>query len=59
MSQREPPYTYDLLFDIKTTDELQEEVEYLTHRLSSLAKLRREDGHPIDDYIVMVLDLPT
>lgn len=46
---------FDLFFDIKTEEELQEEVEYLVHRLAGIANLLREDGRNIDDYIKTVL----
>lgn len=55
---RELGYSYDLLYDIKTTEQLQNEVEYLAHRLSGLARLCREDGHPIDGYVMTVLEFP-
>lgn len=48
-------YAYDLLYDIKTVEKLQEEVEYLAHRLAGLARLCREDGYSIDDYVTTVL----
>lgn len=48
-------YVYDLIYDIKTEDELESEVEYLVHRLAGIAKLLREDGRDIDDYIKVVL----
>ena len=50
-------YGYDLLYDIKTLGQLETEVDYLAHRLSGIAKMRRDDGAPIDEYLRMVLDL--
>ena len=55
---RQLNYSYDLLYDIKTYEQLQQEVEYLTHRLSGIAALCRGDGHSIDDYILMMLHFP-
>ena len=54
---RKLDYSYDLLYDIKNTEQLQQEVEYLTHRLSGIAALCRQDNHSIDDYIRSVLQL--
>jgi len=51
-------YSYELLYDIKTTEQLQAEVEYLAHRLSGLARLCRDDGHAIDDYVLKILRFP-
>ena len=51
-------YSYDLLYDIKTTEQLQAEVEYLAHRLSGLARLCRDDGHTIDAYVLEILSFP-
>lgn len=51
-------YAYDLLFDIKTHAQLQTEVEFLAHRLKGIADLCREDGHPIDAYVLSVLGFP-
>ena len=48
-------YAYDLLYDIKTEEELQSEVEYLVRRLAGIANLLREDGRDIDGYIKAVL----
>lgn len=50
-------YVYDLLYDLKTERQVQREVEYLAHRLAGIAKLRREDGKPIDGYIRQILSL--
>lgn len=52
---RKLSYSYDLLFDIKTTDQLQAEVDYLAHRLSGILNLCRDDGHPADHYVLTVL----
>ncbi len=54
----ELPYSYDLLYDIKTKEQLQAEVEYLANRLSGLAELCRTDGESIDEYIRSVLAFP-
>ena len=51
-------YPYKVLYDIKTEEDLEREVTYLVTRLAGLAKLRREDGKQIDDYIMRVLDFP-
>ena len=51
-------YVYDLLYDIKTKEQLINEVDYLVERLSGIAKLCRQDGYPIDEYILMMLHLP-
>ena len=51
-------YAYDLLFDLKTSTQLNNEVEYLAHRLKGIADLCRQDKHPIDTYILTVLDIP-
>lgn len=48
-------YAYELIYDIKTEEELKSEVEYLVHRLAGIANLLREDGRDIDDYIKAVL----
>ena len=55
---RELSYSYDLLYDIKTAEQLQNEVEYLAHRLGGIARLCRDDGYSIDDYILMMLHFP-
>lgn len=57
-ADRELPYSYDLLYDIKTQEQLQHEVEYLAHRLSGIAKLCREDKRPIDEYLITMMGLP-
>lgn len=54
---RQLNYSYDILYDIKTYEQLQQEVEYLTHRLSGIAALCRGDGHSIDGYIKTMLNL--
>lgn len=56
-SDRGLGYIYDLLYDIKTTEQLQQEVDYLAHRLAGLAKLCRGDRRPIDNYLKEVLSL--
>ena len=38
---RELSYSYNLLYDIKTPEQLQNEVEYLAHRLGGIASLCR------------------
>lgn len=50
-------YAYDLLYDIKTKEQLTNEIDYLVERLSGIAKLCRQDNHSIDDYIRSVLQL--
>lgn len=55
MSKKQLDYIYDLLYDIKTEEELQREVEYLAHRLSSIAKTRRGEGKSIDERIKQIL----
>ncbi len=55
---RELSYSYDLLYDIKTQEQLQNEVEYLAHRLGGIAKLCRDDGNSIDEYLRTVLMTP-
>ena len=55
---RELSYSYDLLYDIKTQEELQSEVEYLAHRLGGIARLCRDDGYSIDEYIITAMALP-
>ena len=47
---------FDLLFSIKTDQQLEDEVEYLMHRIASLASLCRDSGNSIDARIVQVLD---
>lgn len=51
-------YSYDLLYDIKTQEQLQSEVEYLAHRLGGIAKLCRDDGCSIDEYVLTVMGFP-
>ena len=51
-------YAYDLLYDIKTKEQLTNEIDYLVERLSGIAKLCRQDGYSIDDYILMMLHFP-
>ena len=51
-------YAYDLLYDIKTQEQLTNEIDYLVERLSGIAKLCRQDGYSIDDYILMMLHFP-
>ena len=55
---RELSYSYDLLYDIKTAEQLQNEVEYLAHRLGGIARLCRDDGHSIDVYVLAVMEFP-
>ena len=55
---RELSYRYDLLFDIKTPVQLQNEVEYLAHRLGGIARLCRDDGCSIDEYVLTVMGFP-
>ena len=55
---RELSYSYDLLYDIKTPEQLQFEVEYLAHRLSGIARLCRDDGYSIDEYVITVMEFP-
>ena len=50
-------YVYDLLYDIKTKEQLNNEVDYLVERLSGIAKLCRQDGCSIDAYISTMLHL--
>lgn len=45
------PYGYDLLYDIKTEEQLNAYVESLVRDLVSIAAMRREDGKPIDAYL--------
>ena len=52
------PYIYDLCYDIKTEEELEQEVNYLADRLGDIARMRREDGHSMDDYILNRLEIP-
>ena len=59
LSERKLAYSYDLLYDIKTTAQLRLEVEYLTERLSGIAQHCRDDGSPIDAYLMAVLELPS
>lgn len=58
VNSRELGYSYNLLYDIKTAEQLQNEVEYLAHRLSGIARLCRDDGYSIDEYLRTVLDFP-
>lgn len=55
---RELSYSYDLLFDIKTPEQLQHEVEYLAHRLGGIVRLCRDDGYSIDEYVLTVMEFP-
>lgn len=48
-------YVYDLLYDIKTEEQLSQEVEYLVNRLGGIMQLRRDENKSIDDYIQTVL----
>jgi len=52
------PYSFDFLYDIKTQQQLQEEVDYLAHRLGGIAKLCREYGYSVDAYVTLVLSFP-
>lgn len=54
---RKLSYEYDLFFDIKDCEQMRAEVDELVGRLSLIAKLCREDGHPIDEYILRKLGL--
>lgn len=40
----ELPYSFDLLFDIKTMEELRKEVKYLEERLSNLRETMEYHG---------------
>lgn len=56
---RELSYSYDLFYDIKTSEQLQNEVEYLAHRVAGIARLCRDDGYSIDDYVLTVMEFPS
>lgn len=49
------PSIYDLLYDLKTEQQLQDEVDYLVHRLAGIMNLRRTDSKPLDDYVYPIL----
>ena len=55
---RELSYSYTLLYDIKTLEQLQTEVEYLAHRLGGIASLCRDDGYSIDEYVLTAMKFP-
>ena len=55
---RDLSYIYNLLYDIKTPEQLQNEVEYLAHRLGGIASLCRNDGYSIDEYVLTIMQLP-
>lgn len=54
---RKLDYEYDLFFDIKSVDQLKDEIDHLVTRLSAIADMCRRDGYPVDDYILRILGL--
>lgn len=48
-------YAFDLFYDIKTTEELEAELEYLQERLTGLLSLCHE--HDLKHYEVVVKEL--
>lgn len=54
MSEDKPEaldYVFDVLYDIKDTEQLRQEVEYLTERLFGIAALCRGHSYSIDEYL--------
>lgn len=54
---RKLDYEYDLFFDIKSGDQLKDEIDRLVTRLSDIADMCRRDGYPVDDYVLSRLGL--
>lgn len=49
------PYNFNILYDIKTKEELEQEVEYLVERLRGIKSLCKEDFIEIAKYIDTVI----
>lgn len=45
------PYSFDLLYDIKTPEGLSTEISHLSARLAGLTSLCRQVGRPVDSYV--------
>ena len=54
----ELPYGFDLLYDIKTQEALQHEIEYLAYRLAGILELCRDNGRYYDCYVYQILGVP-
>lgn len=51
-------YSFDLLYDIKTQEDLQNEIDYLAHRLAGILELCRDNGRYYDCYVYQILGVP-
>lgn len=51
-------YSFDLLYDIKTQEELQNEVDYLAYRLAGILELCRDNNRYYDCYVQQILGVP-
>lgn len=52
------PYSFDLFYDIKTQEDLQEEIDYLAHRLAGILEMCRDSGRHYDCYVYQILGVP-
>lgn len=44
-------YNFNILYDIKTKEELEQEVEYLLHRLQGIRNLCKDEFPAVVEYI--------
>jgi len=54
----ELPYSFDLLYDIKTQEDLQHEIDYLAYLLAGILELCRDNGRYYDCYVYQILGVP-
>lgn len=52
------PYSFDLLYDIKTQEDLQNEIDYLANRLAGILEMCRNKGWYYDCYVYQILGVP-
>ena len=54
----ELPYVFDLMYDIKTQEDLQNEIDYLAYRLADVLSTCRDNGRYYDCYVYQILGVP-
>jgi hypothetical protein len=50
-NSKQLPYSFDLHYDLKTEDQLAQEVDHLYNRLQGILDLCRELGYPASEYM--------
>lgn len=51
MSKESLPYNFKLLYDLKTKEELEYEIDYLLHRLQGIRNLCKDEFPAVVEYI--------